>query len=792
MDTLVALWRAAARTHGAAPLLRFEGRADELTYGDVDARCRALAAQLAACGAGGGRGVLAVALCGGRDGWDVVALLACVVARAPWCPCDAAGAAVVFGLAAPAAAVARAGDVYALAALEPLRSKCRAIVLPRAGAAQVADDGGVADAAAWPADALYVLRTSGSSGAPKAVVGSAAATAHRLAWQWTAFPWRPGEAALRRTPCVFVRAAQESEIPNFKGSFLGHFPLVSADFWTSDHLSERSRSVDVFSRDARARNTHVEATLNHSCAAQVFVDSVAEMLGAALGGAALYVPATTDLVAAAAAGRCGRLLATPSLLAAFLRVVDGAGGLAAKLPDLALVVASGEALPPWLVAAFRASSRGRARLVNVWGSTECAADACFADVTDHERGDVPVGAPLDGGVDVAIEGGELVVRGAALALGYAGPRGTLVDGGAFGADERGRFVRTGDRGRRCPDTGNLFCLGRLDDVVQVRGVRASLRDLEARWGARRAALVFDSGGGDPSKAALVAFVEAGAAAAARAALGNLEPSLRPSLVLEVDALPRGPTGKVDRRALADRLAPRDACRAAAAAPEGGADAWLAALFDELLPVVAARDDDDFFARGGTSLLAIEACWRANRAFGAELQPRDLAAPLADVARRLAAGQGASPAAAAPAPATRAPDLAAGAAPDPRIWARCASGDPAPRSGPRAAAADDRVRYGLARRWAFPATKCVDAPAAVAEAGGRRVCYVASHARVLYALDVDGGEPLSRGASRRARRPCRRSRSTSTRASSPASASSGRRRARSCSRRRRASSTAARS
>ena len=46
---------------------------------------------------------------------------------------------------------------------------------------------------------------------------------------------------------VRVRAAQESEIPNFKGSDLGHFPLVSADFWTSDHLAERSRSVDVFS-----------------------------------------------------------------------------------------------------------------------------------------------------------------------------------------------------------------------------------------------------------------------------------------------------------------------------------------------------------------------------------------------------------------------------------------------------------------------------------------------------------------------------------------------------------------
>ena len=36
------------------------------------------------------------------------------------------------------------------------------------------------------------------------------------------------------------RAGKGCEIPNFKGSYLGRFPLVLADFWTSDHLSERS------------------------------------------------------------------------------------------------------------------------------------------------------------------------------------------------------------------------------------------------------------------------------------------------------------------------------------------------------------------------------------------------------------------------------------------------------------------------------------------------------------------------------------------------------------------------
>ena len=49
-------------------------------------------------------------------------------------------------------------------------------------------------------------------------------------------------------------AAKEREIPNFRGSYLGRFPLVSADFWTSDHLSERSRSIDAFYR-TRARGT---------------------------------------------------------------------------------------------------------------------------------------------------------------------------------------------------------------------------------------------------------------------------------------------------------------------------------------------------------------------------------------------------------------------------------------------------------------------------------------------------------------------------------------------------------
>jgi len=65
----------------------------------------------------------------------------------------------------------------------------------------------------------------------------------RLAADLAAYPARAvADAGAGRRP---PRAARR---------YLGRFPLVSADFWTSDHLSERSRSVDAVS-ETRARGT---------------------------------------------------------------------------------------------------------------------------------------------------------------------------------------------------------------------------------------------------------------------------------------------------------------------------------------------------------------------------------------------------------------------------------------------------------------------------------------------------------------------------------------------------------
>ena len=56
--------------------------------------------------------------------------------------------------------------------------------------------------------------------------------------------WVPRCEYMHKTGADVVRGAgKERELPNFKGSDLGRFPLVSADFWTNRLLSSSSRST---------------------------------------------------------------------------------------------------------------------------------------------------------------------------------------------------------------------------------------------------------------------------------------------------------------------------------------------------------------------------------------------------------------------------------------------------------------------------------------------------------------------------------------------------------------------
>ena len=106
---------------------------------------------------------------------------------------------------------------------------------------------------------------------------TAAHIARRDAWAALARKHGVGLKAVALKFAFLPAAVHKAALRARKGCEVGQlqrfpsrsFPLVSADLWTSDHLSERSRRANGLSSGTRARNSHVEATLNHPFPAQV-------------------------------------------------------------------------------------------------------------------------------------------------------------------------------------------------------------------------------------------------------------------------------------------------------------------------------------------------------------------------------------------------------------------------------------------------------------------------------------------------------------------------------------------
>ncbi len=268
------------------------------------------------------------------------------------------------------------------------------------------------------------------------------------------------------------------------------------------------------------------------------------------------------------------------------------------LPCLRHVTVGGEALSWSLARAWRA--RFPITLVNLYGPTETTINATF-HVVQPDDDPVPIGRPLPGW-RVAVIDGELCIGGAGLTSGYLGgistPFVVLPDGA--------RAYRTGDRVRYRAD-GALLYLGRVDEQLQIRGVRVEPGEVEAALmshpGVRLAAV---AGRGAGEGAWLEAWFEGDQTLndeTLRAHLmARLPDVMVPRRIHRVAAVPLGLTGKVDRAKLGD-AAP--AARIAKGGPPVGEhELRVAEVWQRTLQVMVVGRDDDFFALGGDSLLAL--------------------------------------------------------------------------------------------------------------------------------------------------------------------------------------------
>ncbi|MBD0322357.1 MAG: amino acid adenylation domain-containing protein, partial [Aldersonia sp.] len=304
----------------------------------------------------------------------------------------------------------------------------------------------------------------------------------------------------------------------------------------------------------------------------------------------------------------------PSMLPMFATALSTSAGAGTSLR---MVLVGGEALPLQTVTHFRAHSN--AVVVNLYGPTECTVDATMTVLPDVLEPVIAIGGPiwhtqtyvLDARLHPVPPGvpGELYLGGVLVARGYVGRPDLTAE--RFVADPfegaGGRLYRTGDLVRWL-SSGELEYLGRTDFQVKLRGQRIELGEIEAALLAdadvAQAVTVVRS---DAVAERLVGYVVPATgrtvdADAIRAAVADRLPSyMVPDRVMVVAEFPLNASGKLDRKALPEPTFDAVTFRA----PETPIEQAVAAVFAETLGIDRVGLDDDFFALGGNSLVAMQ-------------------------------------------------------------------------------------------------------------------------------------------------------------------------------------------
>ncbi|WP_214514507.1 non-ribosomal peptide synthetase [Rhodococcus sp. WY5] len=414
-------------------------------------------------------------------------------------------------------------------------------------------------------NAAYVIFTSGSTGRPKGVSVSHAAIVNRLAWMQDEYGLDSSDVVLQKTPFTFDVSVWEL-------------------FWPLQVGARLVVAVPDGHRDPR------------------YLTSVIVGEGVT----------TVHFV--------------PSMLEVF--VTDSS---VAACVSLTRVFASGEALPASVVADVWAVLPG-VGVHNLYGPTEAAVDVTFHEVVPADVLGVPIGAPvwntqvfvLDSRLSPVPVGvaGELYLAGVQLARGYVGRPDLSSDrfvANPFSGDG-GRMYRSGDV-VRWTASGELEYIGRSDFQVKLHGLRIELGEIESviREHESVSSVVVVV-----REDVLVAYVTAAGGVVdvdelKRVVAGRLPGYMVPAVVMVLEELPLGVSGKLDRKLLPDPVFVAREFRA----PSSVAEIAVAGVFGDVLRLEQVGLDDDFFELGGNSLVATQLVARVGQALDTQVPVRVL-------------------------------------------------------------------------------------------------------------------------------------------------------------------------
>ena len=401
----------------------------------------------------------------------------------------------------------------------------------------------------------YVIYTSGSTGQPKGAGNRHSALLNRLQWMQEAYGLEASDSVLQKTPFSFDVSVWEFFWPLMTGARL----VVAAP---GDHR-DPAKLVSLINQQ--------NVTTLH------FV---------------------------------------PSMLQAFLQ--DPA---VSSCQSLQRILCSGEALPADAQHQVFAKLP-QAALYNLYGPTEAAIDVTHWTCVDEGRDAVPIGRPianlgcyiLDSNFEPVPVGvlGELYLGGIGLARGYhRRPALTAERFIAHPFVKGERLYRTGDLARYRAD-GVIEYAGRIDHQVKLRGLRIELGEIEARL--LEHALVREAAVLAVDGKYLVGYLVLQNAAddwrdRLSAHLAQYLPDyMVPAQWVLLEQMPLSPNGKLDRKAL-----PEPAATQHYEAPQSALEQRIAAIWADVLGVEQVGLNDNFFERGGDSIISIQVVSRARAA-----------------------------------------------------------------------------------------------------------------------------------------------------------------------------------
>ncbi len=622
--------QAARQPEGTACIFLADGDADSeqerLTYGELDAAARRIAAQLRRAAPQGGRALLLY-----PSGLEYVrAFFGCVYAgMAGVCayPPPLSGGRrllprlrAIVADAQPAVALTNAGmlaHAQTFVRDEGVLAELPWLAPDGGPAAADDDDGGWSPPALAADDLAFLMYTSGSTGTPRGVMVSHGNVLHNLA-AFPGFAARPLTASVSWLPLFHDLGLVFGLLhPLYQGA---PAILLPPDAFVRRPL----RWLSAISR-FRASATFGPNFAYDLCARRIAPAERAGLdlscLNLVLNGSEPVRHETLERFAAAF-GSCG--FRGAAFYPAF--------GLSEGTSD----VSGNASFAPPLVCTLRGDQLDRHQVVAAAPGEPGARQVVgCGTVLPGQR--VAIVDPATLAPCAADQVGEIWLGGPSVAQGYwARPAETAETFGArLAGSGDGPFLRTGDLGFL--RGGELFVTGRLKDLVIVHGVNHYPQDIESSVERSHAALrpgcgiAFGCEADGGEGLVVVQEVEAAPAATLDEALGNIrqqlveEHQVAPWAIVLIAAgtLPKTSSGKLQRRAcreafLAGELAPLAEWRAAPGAmpegvseetPDGAAgdplEAWLAAAVARLAGIAPqAVDRTQPFARYGLTSVAI--------------------------------------------------------------------------------------------------------------------------------------------------------------------------------------------